>query len=88
MQANVHTPQRLAGESKKQYGERRQTSKNIGQLITLTGCYQPKGQTGREQHRDAMRKSGSMGKQAGAYGRGLRNNITRKQAALLVPKPH
>lgn len=83
MNANIHTPQRLENESPKQYTERRAISKTRVQEMTLTGKFQPGMTNGRKQHRDAMRKSGSMRKQAGAYGRGLRNNITRKQSANL-----
>lgn len=73
--ANIYTPERLSGESFKAYRERRSNAKKFVEQITLTGAFQPGKQSSRQAHRDAMRSSGSMAKNAGAYGRGLRNWI-------------
>lgn len=77
--SNVHTPHRLTGESKDAYRARRADSRKIVEKMTLTGSHQPGKTTSREEHRAAMHRSGSMRKQAGAYGRGLRNMINRQQ---------
>jgi hypothetical protein len=69
VQSNVHTPQRLAGESQAQYIERRKQSQAINDAArrsTLSGPVTPR-----------VKLKGS----AGAYGRGLRNWINRKAAA-------
>lgn len=73
MQPNIHTPQRLQGESFQDYRARRVLSKQAVEKMTLTGRFSPGKNTSREEHRDAMRLSGAMKKSAGAYGRGLGN---------------
>lgn len=69
MQSNVHTPQRLPGESQAQYIARRKQSHAINdaaRVLALSGPSAPR-----------VKLAGS----AGAYGRGLRNWINRKAAA-------
>ena len=78
MQANIHTPERLSGETMEQYRERRKKSAAANHRNTSIGFG---GETSRNSLRNAQRKSGAMRKIAGAYGRGLRNWINRTQAA-------
>lgn len=76
-------PARLLTESMSNYDARRFDAKREAQRITLTGPFKPAGISARRQHRDALRGNGSMAKHAGAFGRGLRNQITRNQLAAL-----
>ena len=64
MQANVHTPERLNGESWADYKSRRAQSNAIGRVMrtAVNG-----GVSSRQQFRDSMRKSGAMGKRTRAY---------------------
>lgn len=77
---NVFNPARYANESRVDYVERRKTAQQAVRRATLPGYGGDK--TGRELHRDAMRKSGSMRVHAGAFGRGMRNhiNVLQKRA--------
>lgn len=77
----LHNPQRAAIETRIEYAERRKESKAATQKMTLTGPFLPSGECSRKSLRDSQRRSGSMKKIAGSYGRGLRNWITRSQAA-------
>jgi hypothetical protein len=78
MQANVHTPERLQGETMAQYRERRAASAAANHNNTNIGFG---GENSRTSMRNAQRQSGAMKNIAGAYGRGLRNWINRTQAA-------
>lgn len=82
MQANIHTPQRMEGESFQAYKLRRQASKKAGEQITLTGEFKDRGECGRTALRNAQRQSGEMKKHAGSYGRGLRNWIITQNRAV------
>jgi len=73
---NIHIPERISSESQADYRERRAESKRVAKAMTNVKSGQS---TGRELHRDALRKSGGMSKIAGSYGRGIRNWINRKQ---------
>lgn len=81
MQANIHTPQRLEGESFSAYQERRIASKKAVEEMTLTGEFRDRGESGRTALRNAQRQSGEMKKHAGSYGRGLRNWINNQNRA-------
>jgi len=60
---NIHTPERQPNEARDEYAMRRAASRLHAERISLTGAYWPgKGVNSREQQRDDMRKSGSMGK--------------------------
>lgn len=83
MQRNIHTPERLSGESVLMYEDRRNQSAKANALNAHAHCGT---QTSREQLRAAQRKSGAMSKVAGSYGRGLRNWINQKQAAVMANK--
>lgn len=78
MQANVHTPERLAGETMENYRARRAASAAINRERASIGIG---GENSRTSMRNAQRQSSAMRKIAGAYGRGLRNWINRTQAA-------
>jgi len=69
---NVHTPERLAGESQAQYKARRQESHAINKAARVI--------SGPKVARAKLKNS------AGAFGRGLRNWITKKQAAAQAGK--
>lgn len=77
---NLYNPTRQADESQADYRARRLAAKKSADQMTLAGNFAPGKVGSREQHRDAMRSSGSMQKHAGAYGRGLRNWINRETA--------
>ena len=78
MKANIHTPERLAGETMDQYRERRSASAAANHQNAKIDFG---GENSRTSMRNAQRQSGAMKKVAGAYGRGLRNWINRTQAA-------
>lgn len=84
--ANIHTPERLQGESFGAYCERRINAKKAVEKITLTGKFQPGKETSREAFRDTLRRNGTMHKHAGAYGRGLRNWINNQNRAALAQR--
>ena len=77
---NLYNPKRQADESHADYRARRLAAKQSVDRMTLAASFAPGKVGSREQHRDAMRGSGSMQKHAGAYGRGLRNWINREAA--------
>ena len=83
MQRNIHTPERAATESVADYRARRALSAEHARRNSQVGSG---GQCTREALRNEQRKSGAMAKVAGSYGRGLRNWINRKQAALMANK--
>lgn len=56
---NIHTPQRLAGESWTKYQERRVSSRFAVLRMTCAGMHG--GTSSRQQLRDAMRRNGTMG---------------------------
>ena len=78
MEFNLHTPQRHAGEAFDAYQLRRFDSRRAAERITLSGPWTPGGQSSRAAFRDQLRRNGKMHKHAGAYGRGLRNAITKR----------
>lgn len=84
MKKNAFNPVRYESETLAQYHKRLADGKSQAQAITLTGWAKPNGECSRKLLRDSQRRSGAMKKLAGHYSRGLHNNITRKQAALLV----
>lgn len=61
----IHAPERLPDETQQQYRERRKTSKAAARLITGHGLNGGVGS--REQYRNDMRKSGTMGKRTRSY---------------------
>lgn len=78
---SIHTPERAANESQVEYRARRRDSRlavDAMKARTSTG-----GRSAREQHRAAMKQSGSMAKHAGAYGRFLTDWVTGKQLSVL-----
>lgn len=81
MEASIHTPQRLDGESFDAYQDRRIASKKAAQAIALTGPFTPRGESSRQALRNSQRQSGAMKKVAGSYGRGLRNWANQCSAA-------
>lgn len=62
--SNIHTPQRLEGESFSAYVMRRKQSHAINKAIRTAGNG---GISSRKQLRDSMRASGTMGKRTRAY---------------------
>jgi hypothetical protein len=64
MQANVHTPERLAHESQSEYTTRRAQSNAVGRAMRSAGNG---GVSSRKQFRDSMRANGTMGKRTRAY---------------------
>jgi len=65
MQANIHTPQRLAGETMQDYRARRKDSRLANERIACKGL--GGGETSRQRYRNSMRRSGAMGKRIRAY---------------------
>lgn len=63
--ANPYTPERLAGETFDQYRERRADGNARAQRVAGHGL--SGGITSRQQFRDSMRKTGTMGKRTRAY---------------------
>lgn len=83
MQRNIHTPERAATETVADYRARRAQSAAHAHHNSQLGVG---GECSRESLRNAQRKSGAMSKVAGSYGRGLRNWINQKQAAVMANK--
>jgi hypothetical protein len=77
---NLYNAQRNADESQADYRARRLAARRSVDRMTLSGTSAPGKVGARQQHRDALRQSGGMSKQAGAYGRGLRNWINNEAA--------
>lgn len=80
---NIHNPVRYAGESFEDYKARRQESNAAVKANAQTG---QGGINTRKALRSNIRENGKMKFYAGAFGKGLRNWITRKQAAVLANK--
>jgi len=81
--AALHTPERLSGETTEAYKARRQASSSASKANSQVG---KGGQNTRKALRDAFREKGLMHRIAGAYGKGLRNWITRNNQAILANK--
>lgn len=79
---NIHTPERLEGESREAYALRRRDSRAALRTMTLAGIgRQRKEPSSREQLRDSQRRSGHGPK--GTYGRGLLEPGRRARAQAL-----
>lgn len=63
--SNIHAPQRFDGESQRDYLLRRAAAQSAVDRVIGKGL--SGGINSRKQHRDAMRKSGTMGKKTRAY---------------------
>lgn len=81
---SIHNPVRGQSESFDTYKKRRTLSKKLGQAMALIGKFKPSGISSREDFRNTLRKNGTMKKHSGAFSRGLRNAINRKQLAALA----
>lgn len=60
---NIHTPQRLDGETFRDYRDRRKNSRFAAEALTLNGLATGRSApSSRQQLRDAQRRNGTMGK--------------------------
>lgn len=80
MQNNLHTPQRLEGESFSDYKIRRKASKEVTKKNSQIG---QGGYRTRKAMRDNIREEGKMKYVSGSFGRGIRNLITANQKEKL-----
>lgn len=83
MNANIHTPERINGESFGDYQERRKLSHLIAKQATRVHAGK---ETSRQSYRNVLRTNGSMKRHAGSFGRGLMNSITQRQQAAVQQK--
>lgn len=81
---NTLIPQRLETESFEDYKARRNARNRIVKNMTRA---HGGSKTSRDIYRDKMRESGSMAQQAGSFGRGIRNAITRKALQAIKAAP-
>lgn len=75
MNRNAHAPERQPGESREQYLERRQVSRNMLRAAT-GGWYGNAKATSRQLQRDELRKNGKL---RGTFGAGLVNAWAKKR---------
>ena len=83
MQNNLHTPQRLEGESFTDYKIRRKASQEAVKKNSQIG---QGGYRTRKAFRDNLRVEGKMKYAAGSFGRGIRNLITANQKRKMQEK--
>lgn len=83
MNANIHTPERINGESFVEYQERRKLSHKLVKQATRV---RSGSETSRQSFRNALRTNGRMKLHAGSFGRGLMNSITQRQQAAVQQK--
>jgi hypothetical protein len=77
---NMHTPQRLEGESQADYRKRQQLSHEHSKRMRLAGIGdQHRAPSARQQLRDSQRANGRL--RSGPYGKGLRNHFEAEYAA-------
>lgn len=77
---NLHTPQRIQGESFADYADRRKASQRLAAAITGANLT-PGKNTGRENLRAAQKANGKF--KAGTYGAGLIAAQTKRNRAAL-----
>lgn len=86
MPVNIHTPERLSGETQQQYRERRAASKAIARQTIGHGLNG--GISSRRQLRDEMRRSGTMGKRTRAYAALMTHFASKRITKVKRTDPH